>query len=245
MKQKIYKKNIEKEALNFYQEKLKEFRIEDKLDESQKKNQKLILEKVNEILEKKEKNEYTFDDWYSKFLTFKNDKKHLDKVQYFLEKAWNHANTDIEKVTVLFNKGYFYGKQEKYIESIETYNLLIDKFKNLTDTDTLGYLKTALMNKIEINLILDKINSKEDLDLYFELIKDKKEELLKFEMLQIIEKAKKLNQDKEIKEWQVKYKDTKLVDWSFDELKTWVEKLEKEPKERILRYIKIFENHNK
>ena len=43
-------KNIEKEALSFYQEKLKEFRIEDKLDESQKNNQKLILEKVNEIL---------------------------------------------------------------------------------------------------------------------------------------------------------------------------------------------------
>ena len=238
-------KNIEKEALYFYQEKLKEFRIEDKLDESQKKNQKLILEKVNEILEKKEKNEYTFDDWYSKFLTFKNDKKHLDRALYFLEKAWNHTNTDIEKVRVLFNKGYFYGRQEKFSKSIETYNILIDKFKNLTDTDTLWYLKTALMNKIEINLILDKTNSKEDLDLYFELIKDKKEELLKFEMLQIIEKAKKLNQDKEIKEWQVKYKDTKLVDWSFDELKTWVEKLEKEPKERILRYIKIFENHNK
>ena len=87
-------KNIEKEALNFYQEKLKEFRIEDKLDESQKNNQKLILEKVNEILEKKEKNEYTFDDWYSKFLNLKNDNKHTKRALYFLEKALKNATTN-------------------------------------------------------------------------------------------------------------------------------------------------------
>lgn len=238
-------KNIEKEALSFYQEKLKEFKIEDKLNESQKNNQKSILEKVNEILEKKEKNEYTFDDWYSKFLTFQNDKEHFNRALYFLDKAWNHASTNLEKVKVLFDKGYIYGRQESFSKSKESYIKLINEFKNSEDNSILEYVMNALMNKIEINLILGNKNSEEDLDLYLNLIKENKEKLLQFEMIQILEKAKDFNQDDEIEKWQLKFKDTSLDDWSFDELKSWVETLEKEAKERILRYIDIFENHNK
>ena len=64
-------------------------------------------------------------------------------------------------------------------------------------------------------------------------------------MLQIFEKAKDSNQDTEVKEWEKKFKDTKLKNWSFNELKTWAETLENDAKERVLRYIDIFENHNK
>ena len=35
------------------------------------------------------------------------------------------------------------------------------------------------------------------------------------------------------------------MNWHFGELKTWAETLEVEAKERVLRYINIFENHNK
>ena len=238
-------KNIEKQALSFYQEQLKEFKIEDKLDESQKKNQKLILEKVNEILEKKEKNEYTFDDWYSKYLTLKNKKNDLERAIYFLEKALKHASTDEEKVIALFSKGVTYGQLGNFIKSNESYTKLINKFKDSKNNSILKSVKSSLTNKIEINVIFGNENSKEDLDLCFSLAKEDKQLLLKFEMLQIFEKAKKFSQDDEIKNWQIKFKDTKLKDWSFDELKTWAETLEDEVKERVLKYIHIFENHNK
>jgi tetratricopeptide (TPR) repeat protein len=238
-------KNIEKEALSFYQEKLKEFRIEDKLDESQKNNQKLILEKVNEILEKKEKNEYTFDDWYSKYLTLKNKKNDLDRAIYFLEKALKHASTDEEKVIALFSKGVTYGQLGNFIKSNESYTKLINKFKDSENNSILKSVKSSLTNKIEINVILGNENLKEDLDLCFSLAKEDKQLLLKFDMLQIFEKAKDFSQNDEIKNWQIKFKDTKLKDWSFDELKTWAQTLENDAKERILRYIDIFENHNK
>lgn len=238
-------KNIEKQALSLYQEQLKEFRIEDKLDESQKNNQKLILEKVNEILEKKEKNEYTFDDWYSKYLTLKNKKNDLHRAIYFLEKALKHTSTAEEKGIALFSKGVTYGQLGNFIKSNESYTKLINEFKNSENKNILKSVTNALTNKIEINLILGNKNSEEDLDLCLSLSRENKQQLLKFEMLQIFEKARNTNQEEEIKEWQLKFKDTSLDDWSFDELKTWSGTLEDEVKERVLRYIDIFENHNK
>jgi tetratricopeptide (TPR) repeat protein len=146
----------------------------------------------------------------------------------------------------LLNKGILLGEKDGKAENaIEVYTELVRRFKDSTDNSILGKVAKALSNKIETNFILGNENSKEDLDLCFSLSKENKEQLLKFEMLQILGKAKGSNQNSEIKEWQVKFKDTRLGDWSFDELKTWAKTLENDVKERILRYVDIFENHNK
>lgn len=280
-------KNIEKQALSFYQEQLKEFRIEDKLDESQKKNQKLILEKVNEILEKKEKNEYTFDDWYSKFLNLKNDKNHVNKALYFLEKALKNANTNEEKAKVIFDKALFYGnnisKEEsiiiydeliekfnssseqkvlelisaslynkgneygslkEYKKSLIAYNELIEKFQNSQNKYILSTVLSGLINKLEINLFQNIENDKNDMNLFSKLIINDNSKLQHIEMLNIIKKGITQDVDDEIEIWKSKY-DEVLKGWSFIELKTWVQTLEKDAKERVLRYIDIFENHNK
>ena len=280
-------KNIEKEALNFYQEKLKEFRIEDKLDESQKNNQKLILEKVNEILEKKEKNEYTFDDWYSKFLNLKNDNKHTKRALYFLEKALEKATTNEEKAKVIFDKALFYGnnisKEEsiiiydeliekfntsseqkvlelissslynkgieygslkEYKKSLIAYNELIEKFKSSQNKYILSTVLTGLINKLEINLFQNIENDKKDMDLFSKLIINDNSKLQQIEMLNIIKKGINQDVDDEIEIWKLKY-DKVLEGCSFDELKIWAETLEDESKNSVLRYLDIFENHNK
>ena len=156
-------------------------------------------------------------------------------------------NGIVRKVSsALYNKGVTLGKMDgKSEEAIEVYDEVIRRFKNSKENGILKQVESALVNKIEINLILGNINSKEDLDLYFNLIKEDKEKILKFEMLQIFEKAKDSNQDDEIKNWQIKFKDIKLENWSFIELKIWAETFKSEEKERLLRYINIFENHNK
>ena len=134
------------------------------------------------------------------------------------------------------------GKSEK---AMEVYEEVIKRFSDSKDNKILEKVASALLNKIEMNLILGNTNSKEDLDLYLNLIKENKEQLLKLEVIQIFEKAKVSNQDEEIKKWQMKFKDTKLEDWSFKYLKNWARTLKDEVKERIQRYIDIFENHNK
>lgn len=54
-----------------------------------------------------------------------------------------------------------------------------------------------------------------------------------------------MNQDIEIKKWKREFSDTKFTNWFFDELKNWINKYEDEVvKERLLRYIDIFEKHN-
>lgn len=236
-------KNIKKEAdtlLQDYQSTMKNHNLKNELDSKEKD----ILEKVNILLESKETKNYTFNDWHSKALDYFY-KKDYDNSIKALDNAIKITTNKIEIAMALVNKGITFGQLQKYKEAIEVYNEVIDRFKDSKDSAILVEIISALINKIEVNLILDNTNSKEDLDLCSKLIEDDKERLLQFDMLQIIEKAKNSNQDREIEEWQIKFKDTKLVDWSFDELKTWVKTLENEPKERILGYINIFKNHDK
>ena len=170
------------------------------------------------------------------------EKKNIEEALRNIDKAIKLAKTDKENIQILFIKALILGQIGKSEEAIKVYDELIERFKDSNESNILEKVVTALLNKIEINLILGNKNSIEDLDLYINLVKDSKKELLKFEMLQIFENAKNSNQDDEIKAWQIKFKDIKMENWSFDELKTWAETLEDEAKERILKYIDIFEN---
>ena len=146
-------------------------------------------------------------------------------------------NSILEKVTIaLYNKAIRFGQLGKLKESVETYNELIERFKNSKENKIIKMLISSLLNKIETNIVLSNKNSVEDLSLYSNLIKDNKELLSEFEMLQIFEKAKDFNQNEEIKQWQIKFKDIKLKERSFDELRTWAETLDDEAKRRVLKY---------
>ncbi|MCT7615806.1 tetratricopeptide repeat protein [Aliarcobacter butzleri] len=367
-------KNIRKEAdllLQDYQSTMKKHNLKDELDSKEKD----ILEKVNILLESKETENYTFNDWHSKFLDYFYKDKFYDALKA-IDNAIKIATNEIEISFSLYNKGLTLGKmdgkEEKAIkiydelierfkdskennileqvakafvnkgfilgkmngkaeeaikvynelierfkdskennileqvakalynkgvtlgqidgkaeetikvydeliekfkdskennileqvakaflnkgfvlaqingkaeEAIKVYDELIERFKDSKENNILEQVASALLNKIETNIISGNTNSKEDLDLFLNLVKENKEKLLKFEMLKILEKAKDTNQDEKIKNWQIEFKDTKLKDWSFDELKTWAETLEGEAKERVLRYIDIFEKH--
>ncbi|RZV13536.1 hypothetical protein D3M61_06560 [Aliarcobacter butzleri] len=279
-------KNIRKEAdllLQDYQSTMKKHNLKDELDSKEKD----ILEKVNILLESKETENYTFNDWHSKFLDYFYKDKFYDALKA-IDNAIKIATNEIEISFSLYNKGLTLGKmdgkEEKAIKiydelierfkdskdnnileqvanalynkgvklgrmdgkeekAIKVYDELVEKFKNSKDNNILEIVAITLLNKMEMNLILGNTNSKEDLDLFLNLVKENKEGLLQFEMLKILEKAKDTNQDKEIEKWQLKFKDINLDDWSFNELKSWAETLEGEVKERVLRYIDIFEKH--
>ena len=151
-------------------------------------------------------------------------------------------NISAQVSMALFDKGFILGQLGEFEKAIKVYDEVIKKFKDSKENIILEQVSQALINKFEINLISGNSNLEEEL---FLSLKENKQYLIQLEMLQIIGKAKNSNQDNEIKEWKIKFKDTKLKDWSFDELKTWVETLEDEAKERVLKYIHIFENHNK
>jgi tetratricopeptide (TPR) repeat protein len=222
------KMNKNEEALTLYEEVIKRF-------ENSKEN--TVLAQVAKafvnkgiVFEKMDKNEEA-----------------LTSYEEVIKRFGNLGNSIIleEVVIALGGKGLILGRLGEFEKAIKTYDELIEKFKDSKENNILEQVLSALVNKIEINLILGNENLKKDLDLYSMLTKGSKEHFSKLEMLQIFEKAKKSNQDEQIKKWQIKFKDTKLEGWSFKELKILSETLEGEVKERILRYINIFENHNK
>lgn len=234
--------NIRKEAdllLQDYQSTMKKHNLKDELDSKEKD----ILEKVNILLESKETENYTFNDWHSKFLDYFYKNKFDDALKA-IDNAIKMATNEIEISFSLYNKGLTLGRMDgKAEEAIKVYDELIEKFKDSKDNNILERVASALLNKMEMNLILKKTNSKEDLDLFLNLVKEDKKKLSQFEMIQIFEKAKDTNQDEEIKNWQIEFKDVKIKDWNFFELKTWAETLEDEAKEKVLRYIDIFEKY--
>ncbi len=287
---KEFQQNIENEALKFYQEQLKEFKIDDKLDTSLQLSQREILQKVNDILDKREKEEYTFDDWFSKYLTFrfKDNKKAL----IFINKAIKHSTSDKERISAMFSKAKFLtdiDDKSKILEGIKVYDEISKKFKNSNDDGIendrlismynrgIAYLKledrekeiesydsflndcddyagknnlastilNALLNKIESKIIVGK-DIQNDLYLVKKFDLNNESNLI-ITILELIEKAKNESQDTEIEKVQLEYKNVKIrKNWSFNELKTWANSFEDEKvKERLLKYLNIFENHNK
>lgn len=176
-------RNIEDRAINLYRE---EFKAEKEkfndyhvkltnhasLDEKLNEKQVEIITKVNEILDNREKDEYTYADWYSKYLSLDNKKKYTSALK-FLDKALNCASTDDEVSQVLFDKALTYhniNNNESLLKSREIYDEIIEKFSNSLDHDIQIRVNSALYNKA---LILSTTsNEKEALNIYNDLIKD-------------------------------------------------------------------------
>ncbi|MFK2823747.1 tetratricopeptide repeat protein [Arcobacter sp. YIC-80] len=156
-------------------------------------------------------------------------------------------NSILEKVAkALYNKGVSLGQLNRSGEATKVYAEVVERFKDSKDNSILNQVAKALVNKIETNLILNKSNSHQDLNLCFQLVKDDKNELIKYNMLTLLEKARDSELDNEIEEWKEEFKDISIENWSFGELKDWANSFEnQEMKERLLKYIDIFENHNK
>lgn len=236
-------RNIKKEAdllLQDYQSSMKNHDLGKALDSKEKD----ILEKVNILLESKETENYTFDDWYSKFLNYfyKDD---FIKALEMINKAFKKAINDKEISIVLFQKALILGRiNGKSNEAISIYDKLIQKFKNSDDSEILKRVKLSLVNKIELKIILNENNSEEDVNLYLNLTKDNKEELLTLKMLHIFENAKSKNQDKELDALKIEFSNVR-TDWDFYELDNWANNISSEEiKNRILEYINFFKNHN-
>lgn len=170
--------------------------------------------------------------------------KILDEVVVRFE---NHnENSILEEVAIaLYNKGAILGHINKKEKSIIIYDELINKFKDSKHNGITNHVSSALLNKIETNLLINNSNKQNDIDLYENLIKEDNIQLIILEALILLEKAKANEIDEEINSWKNRFENTSIQNCSFDELKTWAKSFEDVLlKERLLSYIKIFENHN-
>ncbi|RXK07091.1 hypothetical protein [Halarcobacter bivalviorum] len=210
-------------------------------------NYKEALEDLN-ILEKEDLNDNNLlKVLWAKATTLEQMKEEESAIKVYdeiINKLDNTSNLK-EYAIALGCKGNILGKNKKYQEAIELYSMIVNKLRNSTRPDILKHVTHGLISKFETNMIINKKNSKKDLDLYYKLVEDKKSELIVYKMLALLEKAKDSEVDEELISWKEEFKDILIEDWSFTELKTWANSFEdKEVKERLLRYIDIFEKHN-
>ncbi len=279
------KASIKKELLDMYQEQEKSFDLTHKLNEKEKS----IINKVNELLLEKEKAEYTYDDWHSKFLNAYH-KDDFKKALYFITKAEKHASNEYEKLYVIFNQAFLNGKintKSSLNKSIELYLKIVNRKNDISNSrvreillrsisnlsimyqkieqriEEVKYIdyfidiydkeKDGHLNNLLVQLVLNKIEyllvNKEDFEKESKIIienSNSNENLACHEMLVILKNSVEKTQDKEIDKWKSTFSDINLKDWHFNFITDWANSFEEEViKERLLRYIDIFEKHNK
>ena len=140
----------------------------------------------------------------------------------------------------LVNKGITLGQLGKSEEAIAQFDKVIDRFSKSENEKLLEAVASALVNKIEL-MIISNQDILDDIESYKKLFSKDKNRMMKISMLEILNNAKKLDQDKALQEWKEIYKEQSLGDWGFDELDEWNESMTDENvKQRVKKYIDEF-----
>jgi tetratricopeptide (TPR) repeat protein len=166
-----------------------------------------------------------YDEIIDKFESYKGDEFKQDLTNAMFAKSFLLMSEDCEK-------------------SMEVLDELIAKCaieKTKVVTQTFEY---SVVNNIELALITSNDDSsyRELADEYLSDLKDTKPQL---DMLEILKNAQDLNQDELMNRWKEEYKDYHFENWSFEELRTWNNKMEDgEKKNRIKVYLDEFIKHN-
>lgn len=152
----------------------------------------------------------------------------------------NKFQTEVEEL--LYTQSYaLMGKDDD--EAMRILDTIINKYDNGSNTPLPSSVKTSILNSIELAIITNNDDSKyrELADQYLSDSSDTKPLL---SMLDIIRNAQDLEQDEALSNWKEEYANYRFPDWSFQELRNWMLKIEdKATQDRIKKYLDAFENH--
>ncbi|MBU1668372.1 hypothetical protein KKC13_08110 [bacterium] len=152
----------------------------------------------------------------------------------------NKFQTEVEEL--LFSQSYnLMGKDDE--ESMRILDRIISKYDKDENTKLPEKIETSILNTIELAIITNNDDTKyrELADKYLSESPDTKPLL---GMLDIIRNAQDLEQNEALSKWKEDHADYRFPDWSFQELRAWMMKIEdKGTKERVSKYLDAFENH--
>jgi hypothetical protein len=172
-----------------------------------------------------------------------NDER-LEIYDELIKKFENHESKDLQKKVeeLLINKSFeLMGKNDE--EAMQILDSLIDKYQEQDNVVLPEEIELAILNNLELSIITNNDDNKyiELANKYLSKSPDTKPLL---DMLEIIKNAQDLNQDEALETWKDQHKNYRFNDWSFQELRRWINKVEdKETRERVSKYINAFESH--
>lgn len=165
-----------------------------------------------------------YDDLIKKFENYKNNK----------------FQAEVE--ALLLNESYeLMGKDDE--EAMRILDTLISKYDKVENTVLPETIQTSILNAIELAIISnnDDTKYKELANKYLSESPDTKPLI---GMLDIIRNAQDLDQDEAFSTWKEKYTNYRFPDWSFQELRAWMMKIEdKETRERVSKYLDAFQKY--
>jgi tetratricopeptide (TPR) repeat protein len=163
----------EEKSKKKHKEKILKFNIAQK---TLSKKQKKELDKTLKELNKKDENDFDFDDWYAKFIDIYYKKKYNEALED-LEKALAKAIGDENKSSAQYNKGITLAKLGESQKAIEVYDTLIEEFNNSDCEVTLEHVASAYLQKgFRLAKLGESQKAIEVYDLLIEKFKDTKSE---------------------------------------------------------------------
>jgi TolA-binding protein len=233
-------------------------------EEAQKQFDKWVKEKAKDFAEKEVYFEKIMNDKIKLFednvdvktiqIMFENavgygrNKQHAEALKIYNEIINSYGNSQNETIIVkvaesIVNKGVNIGRQDKPEEAMKIYEEFITTYKDSKIDGLIEQVKIAVKNKLELEIVLDKPIS--NYKTLIEKLIQTPIDLIIVDMLFILENAKTIPQDTELKLWLEKYKNLKYLVWDFRELEGWITNTSHshDVKQRIQSYIEIFKTH--
>jgi len=145
-----------------------------------------------------------------------------------------------EIISLMLSESYYLASYDKS-RSLELLDEIIDKETQRGSVSSRDF-EFAVINALELAVVSDIDESK-----YKELLEEnfsgKSDMMAEYEMLRILQNAQYSNQDKELRDWEIKYGDYRFEDWDFSNLDEWSREI-KDPiaKERVATYLAFFKN---
>jgi len=168
-----------------------------------------------------------------------SNKQHSVNINPSQEKQTLYSETEKKEILVKFERAVVLQKQRKYAEAIEVYDSLINYYRNRENGR--GILSVVYINKFECSLLSNRGYDKRDLEDYLRRFGRISSQLMKFEILYILEEGKRKSMDSLVEKWHSKYQGQRLDGWTFAYIDDWIQHLENATiRNRLKRYVSIF-----
>ena len=201
-----------------------------------------LIDKLENITQPKLLEQYINAKIQQSYL-FENDER-MDIYDELISRFKNHENKDLQaKVEdLLINKSFdLMGKDDE--GAMQILDTLIDKYEKQGIKKLPEEIEVAILNNLELSIITNNDDEKY-IELANKYLSDSPDTKPLLDMLEIIKNAQDLNQDEALAEWKNNYGDYRFGDWSFQEVRRWINNVEDtETRDRVIKYINAFEDH--
>jgi len=142
---------------------------------------------------------------------------------------------------VKFKQAVYFQNRRKYNKAIEIYDSIINDYHEKEDK---SILSSIYINKFECSLLINRAYREQDMNDFLRRFGNNERDMMAFEVLYILARAKGKSMDGKVEEWASKYRNYRLDGWTFVYIDDWINQIEHtQIRKRLNRYVSIFKKY--